>query len=477
MKGLEQRSSPTGMLLSCLTWLLGLTLVGAAPGDLDLTFTPVLNGSVAAAAVDSSTGKIVIGGDFTSVNGTNRNCIARLNADGSLDLGFDPGSYPGRPVRQLLLSAGKVLVNVGDTVVRLNSDGSRDLPTTNNPPPAVNGWNEPVLGPNKSGAAARVNVMAHYSSTFVYLGGDFLSIWDTASGTYKTRYAVARLKADGTLDTAFVPAIGDSFFPETLDLAVLSGAKVLVAGYVTASNGYGGVFRLNFSGTVDTGFGIDYQLIWTGNRLVVQPDGKILFGGIASYMAGGRSRFWRLNPDGSSDPTFSQGPAYPFCGGPAFGFVPPILLQANGRIVTQFMTNVPTFPNPSCALDRVVRLNSDGSWDPTFHRAYFKPLASQPDGKLLVSDYSDPATGTARAFARLTGRCDGRFESIKRLTNGTVRLQLSGEPGQNYGIEASGNLTLWTPLATNSSPIGLWEFVDATATNVTQRFYRTVTVP
>jgi uncharacterized delta-60 repeat protein len=467
MKTNVRCGSAKAALLVWLIWRASVSSATAAPGDLDpCFFVPILDGPVASATVDSSTGRIVIGGGFTSVNGTNRNYIARLNADGSLDLGFDPGSYPGRPVRQVLLSAGKVLANVGDTVVRLNANGAQDT-----------SWNEPALGLNKAGKAARVNVVAQYSSSFVYLGGDFLSIWDTASGTYKTRYAVARLKADGTLDTAFVPAIGDSFSPETFDLAVLSGAKVLVAGYVTALNGYGGVFRLNLNGTVDTGFSIDYQLIWTGNRLVVQPDEKILFAGIASYQLGGRSWFCRLTSDGSSDPTFSQGPVYPFCSAPAFGFVPPILLQSNGRIVTQFMTNVPTYPNPSCALDRAVRLNSDGSWDPAFRRAYFKPLASQPDGKLLVSDYSDPATGTARAFARLTGRSDGRFESIKRLTNGTVRLQLSGEPGRNYGIEASANLTLWDPLATNSSPIGLWEFVDATAASVPQRFYRTVTVP
>ena len=36
-------------------------------------------------------GKIVIGGFFTSVAGVGRNRIARLNSDGSLDTSFDPG--------------------------------------------------------------------------------------------------------------------------------------------------------------------------------------------------------------------------------------------------------------------------------------------------------------------------------------------------------------------------------------------------
>ena len=35
-------------------------------------------------------GRIVIGGDFTSVNGTARNRVARLNANGTVDASFVP---------------------------------------------------------------------------------------------------------------------------------------------------------------------------------------------------------------------------------------------------------------------------------------------------------------------------------------------------------------------------------------------------
>ena len=35
-------------------------------------------------------GKILIGGDFFNYNGAARDCIARLNADGSLDTSFLP---------------------------------------------------------------------------------------------------------------------------------------------------------------------------------------------------------------------------------------------------------------------------------------------------------------------------------------------------------------------------------------------------
>jgi hypothetical protein len=56
-------------------------------------------------------GKVLIGGEFTSVNGTNQNSIARLNADGSLDSSFNPGTGAnGRVFAIALQPDGKVLI-------------------------------------------------------------------------------------------------------------------------------------------------------------------------------------------------------------------------------------------------------------------------------------------------------------------------------------------------------------------------------
>ena len=84
-----------------------------------------------------SDGKVLIGGNFYTVNGTNRNGIARLNANGSLDGSFNPGT--GRMAMGLLSSPlqpdGKVLVGGGFTtfdgtnrngIARLNANGSLD---------------------------------------------------------------------------------------------------------------------------------------------------------------------------------------------------------------------------------------------------------------------------------------------------------------------------------------------------------------
>ena len=62
------------------------------PGRLDLGFDPGAgaNSEILVVAVQAD-GKVLLGGNFTTVDGTTRNCIARLNTDGSLDTAFDPG--------------------------------------------------------------------------------------------------------------------------------------------------------------------------------------------------------------------------------------------------------------------------------------------------------------------------------------------------------------------------------------------------
>jgi uncharacterized delta-60 repeat protein len=81
-------------------------------------------------------GGILAGGDFTEFDGNPANFLVRLNADGSIDTGFGIGTGFDKSVRSIALqSDGKVLVGGGFTsfdgnpanfLVRLNADGSLD---------------------------------------------------------------------------------------------------------------------------------------------------------------------------------------------------------------------------------------------------------------------------------------------------------------------------------------------------------------
>ncbi len=100
-----------------------------ANGSLDITFGPgVLNfsGSVSTITVQPD-GRILVGGSFSTIGGVARRSLARLNPDGTVDPTFVPASSLGT-VRQVeLTSTGRVLVVDGSTaLVRLNSDGSTD---------------------------------------------------------------------------------------------------------------------------------------------------------------------------------------------------------------------------------------------------------------------------------------------------------------------------------------------------------------
>jgi uncharacterized delta-60 repeat protein len=65
-----------------------------ANGSLDPNFHPVVTGSYSYPSINclaiQADGKILLGGAFTTLGGTNRNHIARLNADGTLDTNFNP---------------------------------------------------------------------------------------------------------------------------------------------------------------------------------------------------------------------------------------------------------------------------------------------------------------------------------------------------------------------------------------------------
>jgi len=83
-------------------------------------------------------GTILVGGAFTSVGGQSRTNLARLNADGSLDGGFNPG--PGgsiySSVSSLAVQAdGKILL--GGLFTTLSGHGRTNLARLNSPAPAT----------------------------------------------------------------------------------------------------------------------------------------------------------------------------------------------------------------------------------------------------------------------------------------------------------------------------------------------------
>ena len=104
-------------------------------GSLDLTFDPGVGtgGNVFALALQAN-GQIVIGGRFVQYAGNNRSFIARVNANGSLDLGFNPNpnnwvqAVAAQPDGHLIIGGFFTNLNgfTRNRIARLNVDGSLD---------------------------------------------------------------------------------------------------------------------------------------------------------------------------------------------------------------------------------------------------------------------------------------------------------------------------------------------------------------
>lgn len=137
-------------------------------------------------------GKIIIGGGFTSFSGMVRNGIARLNADGTLDSSFDPGTGFNNPVSTIAIqNDDKILIGGGffgsgiNGIARLNTDGSLD-----------SSFN---IG---TGFSGYVNSIALQNDGKMIVGGSISSFNGTSIGN------IVRLDADGSIDGLFLYTSG-----------------------------------------------------------------------------------------------------------------------------------------------------------------------------------------------------------------------------------------------------------------------------
>ncbi len=193
------------------------------------------------AVAEQANGKILIGGNFTSVNGVSRKNIARLNQDGSLDTSFNPGIGPDDEVLTIeiapngtILAGGKFSTwngsSAGAKVVLLTSSGARNT-----------SWTSPV-----SVASGDSVKWIKHSTAGVYIGGKFTAPLN----------GLARLNSStGALDAAFAITTGTGTGSVNSG-TILDDGKVLVAGDFTSMNGVARnrIARLDTNGSLDTTF-------------------------------------------------------------------------------------------------------------------------------------------------------------------------------------------------------------------------------
>lgn len=367
-----------------------------ADGSLDATFGLASgpNSTVNALAVQSD-GRVVIGGSFTSVAGTARNRIARLNAGGTLDTTFDPGTGLDSNVESLAIqSDGKILLGgwfvscngaVANRIVRLESTGSIDTTF--------------ATGSGFNSAARALTVLAD--------GRIAVSGWFSSyNGANCSLLCV--LTATGAVDAAFAPSSRPGGSAYTLVPNADGG--FLAAGYFTmigSATPCSGLARYSGTGALVASAAGGFRQSGTVAAVAPVADGKWIAAGSFGYVSGvARGNIARLNADGSLDTTFGTGSGFN-------SSVNAIVVQGDGRIVAGgYFSACNGVPR-----SYVARLTAGGALDTSFDpgsgfNSYVTALALQADGKTVAIGQFTSFNGTTRnRIARLGvgGDLDGSF--------------------------------------------------------------------
>lgn len=246
----------------------------------------------------------------------------------------------------------------------------------------------------------------------VLIGGGIYELGDTEI------HGLTRLNPDGSVDSTFNPGTGAN--GTVASLVRLADGKVLVGGSFTTMNETSrrGVARLNPDGGLDDTFdpgsgarrGFNVGRVWS---IAVQPDGKVLAGGaFSTFDDTARNLIARLLPEGSLDSTFDPGEW-------AEGTILSVAVQSDGKVLAGGDL---TLADDASKIG-IARLNTNGSWDSTFHPgagggAEVQSIVVQPDGKIVLGGFN--AGRTEGVLARLNA--DGSLDST--FNPGTVTSQL-----------------------------------------------------
>lgn len=411
------------------TSIQGITRNGIARlnsnGNIDSSFNPGTGGSpsgnISSLAIQAD-GKIVAAGSFSSFNGQPKSRLVRLNYNGSVDTNFTySGTFFGGTISQLgIQSDGKILFSrTATALTRINPSGSVDtdfIPQT--------------------GTSGEISTFAIQPDGKILLGGRITSYngiptgrlirvfnngtldeefshdhdFDTnpskgnvsnislsnegkilVSGTLYfdndvVRSNLSQLEPNGSLDPDFIPGnIGPNGSIDAVE--ILEDGKILVIGGFSTYDGIKRerLARLLQDGTLDLEFKAEIDNDPWIRDMAVLKDGSILIAGsISTELYNQEPYLIRLYPDGKRDYTFKLELGIE---GDYFG-ISDITLQSDGKI---FVSGYNEDIGP---LTFLIRLNNDGSLDPTFSlrniqgaddvRQGVNEVLIQPDGKILI---------------------------------------------------------------------------------------------
>ncbi len=375
-------------------------------------------------------GKILLGGDFHSINGQPRFHLARLNVDGSLEgtNTFNLGSGPENPVASLAVQDdGKIVLGGAfrtyngqsrNWLARINSDGTLESTNTFNA---------------GSGPDSFVWTVSVQPDGKILIGGGFFNV----NGQRRGR--IARLNPDGSLESTNTFNLGGGANDVVYSLVTQADGKIIVTGQFSSIDGQPRhrVARLNADGSLESIASFDAgegpnNIVYGAS---VQSDGKILLGGIFDGVNGiPTSSIARLDNDPATE-----------------------LLAVIDRFRVNWSRtgSAPEIQHVSFQLST----NGGGSW---------KSLGpgTRVSGGWEISGLALPSTGLVRAGGRTSG---GSGNNSSGFVESTIPYAFSASEisGQVQLQEFAGNSRTVTFVATGGVSNKIWhldlEFVDGIA--------------
>lgn len=299
-----------------------------------------------------------------------------------------------------------------------------------------------------------VRHMALQTDGKIVIGGFFKTIGATK------RNLIARLNADGSMDTTFdpgtgcevaiAPGIDGNADPFVMWCEVLADGKILAVGNFRNYNGSSsvGIVRINSDGSRDATFNVGGGLDSWGRVIKPLNNGQVMVGGwFQNYNGRSANRIVRINSDGSPDPTFNA-----FYGDKTAVYS--IVALSDGK----YITSGHSLNEEGLFHREVVRLNHDGSVDsawPGSTNEKTESLLLLPNGKVVVTGYFTTVNGQARrSIARFNadGTLDSGFVAnadnyvwTVAPTGDSGKVLVSGGFGTIDGIARSGVARLILP--------------------------------
>lgn len=266
-------------------------------------------------------------------------------------------------------------------------------------------------------------------------------------GTYISNYgnndfALARYNANGALDVSFgtdgkvVTAFGNSNNNHIYSLYILPDGKILAYGITgtTSLTPKSVIVRYNSNGSIDTAFGTQGKVFsnlfpysTSGNKLAIQPDGKIVLAAIKTHQDDPNYYFGveRYTADGAIDTTFgTNGQAVTSFGtGRSIPFS--TIVQPDGKIL------VSGSYYQSSAIMGIMRFNTNGTLDASF----------DGDGKVTTSFGAGTYSEGIQAFMADSGKIilAGTVYGAATRSFGVVQYNANGSI--DTGFDGDGKAT------------------------------------